>query len=323
MDILQERVIQQQRYSESTRGVKLLNANLREMEEDHLYHIALCTSQDDLPKLFGDVKVVCFGGQASRMEKFASFISQELGLDNTGPPKNYAENTDRYAVFKAGPVLSVSHGIGIPSLSIIFQEIVKLVHYAGCQDVVFFRIGTSGGLGVEPGTVVVSEKVVNGELEPFYKTIVLGRNVDHPAIANQDLVQELLNCGLNTDKFKTIKGTTLCADDFYEGQGRLDGAFCEHEDEEKKSWLRSLNENGVMNMEMESLGFIAMCHRANIRGAVCCVTLLDRFDGDGITTNRQLLYEWQTYPQIIVSRYIRNKLFHNDFDGNVVEDEDN
>lgn len=50
------------------------------------------------------------------------------------------------------------------------------------------------------------------------------------------------------------------------GQGRIDGAFCEHEDEEKFSWLRTLKDNGVTNMEMESLGFIAMCHRANIKG---------------------------------------------------------
>ena len=52
------------------------------------------------------------------------------------------------------------------------------------------------------------------------------------------------------------------------GQGRIDGAFCEHEDGEKHSWLRTLKENGVTNMEMESLGFIAMCHRANIKGMV-------------------------------------------------------
>ncbi|XP_045207817.1 uridine phosphorylase 1-like isoform X2 [Mercenaria mercenaria] len=288
--------------------MKLLNENLKLLEEDHLYHIALSNVQDNLRELFGDVKFVCFGGQSTRMEKFASFISHELGLDASGPPKNYAGNTDRYAVYKAGPVLSVSHGIGIPSLSIIFQEIVKLVYYAGCHGVTFFRIGTSGGLGLEPGTVVVSERVVNGALEPFYKMVVLGKTVDRPAVVDETLVQELIDCRLNTDTFKTVKGTTLCADDFYEGQGRIDGAFCEHFDDEKFQWLRSLQENGVTNMEMESLGFIAMCHRANIKGAVCCVTLLDRFEGDGLTTNRKLLSEWQTYPQILVSRYIKQKL---------------
>ena len=41
----------------------------------------------------------------------------------------------------------LQHGIGIPSLSIVFQEIIKLLHYAGCDDVTFFRLGTSGGIG--------------------------------------------------------------------------------------------------------------------------------------------------------------------------------
>lgn len=308
MDVIKDQKVHHEAKSNATNSVKLLNENLRALEEDHLYHIALSTVQDDLKQLFGDVKFVCFGGQSSRMEKFANFIAEELCLKESGPPKNYAGSTDRYALYKAGPVLSVSHGIGIPSLSVIFQEIVKLVYYAGCEDVKFFRIGTCGGLGLEPGTVVVSDRVVNGAMEPVYKTVVLGKTIERPAVVDQKLVSELLNCGLNTDKFKVVRGTTLCADDFYEGQGRIDGAFCEHEDGDKFSWLKTLQENGVTNMEMESLGFIALCHRANIRGAVCCVTLLDRFEGDGITTNRQLLYEWQTYPQLIVSRYIKQKL---------------
>ncbi|WAR05633.1 UPP1-like protein [Mya arenaria] len=220
--------------------VKLHNARLKSIQDDHLYHIALSTGSDDLRRLFGDVKVVCFGGQATRMEKFAWFIAREFDVSDT--VHNFAAGTDRYAVYKAGPVLSVSHGIGIPSLSIVFQEIVKLIYYAGCENVTFFRIGTCGGIGLEPGT------------------------------------------------------------------GRMDGAFCEHEEEEKFLWLREIADRGVTNMEMESLGFTALCDRANIPGAVCCVTLVDRCEGDGITNNLQLLQEWQTYPQILVARYIRNRL---------------
>ena len=41
------------------------------------------------------------------MQKFARFMSIELGLEMS-EPKNYAGNTDRYVVYKSGPVLSVS-----------------------------------------------------------------------------------------------------------------------------------------------------------------------------------------------------------------------
>ena len=45
-----------------------------------------------------------------------------------------------------------------------------------------------------------------------------------------------------------------------------------------------------------------------IAGAVCCVSLLDRLHGDGLTMNKQQLIKWQTHPQILVARYIKQKL---------------
>ena len=42
----------------------------------------------------------------------------------------------------------VQHGMGTPSLSILMHELIKLVFYSKCQNVVFLRIGTSGGIGI-------------------------------------------------------------------------------------------------------------------------------------------------------------------------------
>lgn len=44
-------------------------------------------------------------------------------------------------------MLYFQHGMGIPSLSIVFHEVLKLLYHAGSTDVKFFRLGTSGGLG--------------------------------------------------------------------------------------------------------------------------------------------------------------------------------
>ena len=69
-------------------------------------------------------------------------------------------------------VLSLfQHGMGMPSLSILLHELIKLVHYAGCEDVVFIRMGTSGGLGLKPGSVVVTETAVNEMFEPTYQLV--------------------------------------------------------------------------------------------------------------------------------------------------------
>lgn len=37
--------------------------------------------------------------------------------------------------------------MGVPSISIMLHELIKLLHHAQCRDVVLFRLGTSGGVG--------------------------------------------------------------------------------------------------------------------------------------------------------------------------------
>ena len=77
----------------------------------------------------------------------------------------------RYSMFKVGPVLSVSHGMGIPSLSILLHEVFKMLWHAGVEDATFFRIGTCGGINLPPGTVVVSEGALDGKLQPVHENV--------------------------------------------------------------------------------------------------------------------------------------------------------
>ncbi len=67
----------------------------------------------------------------------------------------------RYVIFKVGPVLVASHGIGGPSLSILLNEFARLLKYADA-NAMWFRIGTSGGVGVQAGTLVITSSAVNG-----------------------------------------------------------------------------------------------------------------------------------------------------------------
>lgn len=122
--------------------------------------------------------------------------------------------------------------MGGPSISILLHEIAKLLKYAGA-DCVWIRIGTCGGLGLPPGTVVLTEESLNGALEPWHETIVLGERNRRPTKLKDDLRQELLHtCAeLNID---ARVGKTMCCDDFYEGQARLDGAICDYDEEQKK-----------------------------------------------------------------------------------------
>lgn len=70
-----------------------------------------------------------------------------------------------------GPVLSVSHGMGVPSLGILLHEIIKLMYHAKCKDPIFIRIGTCGGVGVEGGTVCITEEAVDGLLRSTFEQV--------------------------------------------------------------------------------------------------------------------------------------------------------
>lgn len=59
----------------------------------------------------------------------------------------------------------------MPSISVLLHEVIKLLFYARCRHVKLIRIGTCGGLGLVPGTVVVSEMVVNEAFEPVYQVV--------------------------------------------------------------------------------------------------------------------------------------------------------
>ena len=189
--------------------------------------------------------------------------------------------------------------------------LIKLIHYAGCKDVTFFRIGTCGGIGVDPGTIIVTSEAVDGMFRSEYRQIVLGEEQVRKTKCDEKLVNEILKIGTeheNKDGIKkVISGKTLCANDFYEGQGRLDGAFCEYTAADKMKFLHKCKENGIKNIEMESLCFTGLLNHAKIRGVVICVALVDRLNGDQVVSH-DLNIEFQERPFKLVAKYIQKEL---------------
>ena len=107
-------------------------------------------------------------------------------------------------------------------------------------------------------------------------------------------------------------GNTVGTDDFYEAQGtlltfgskfelfkrracpenpdelclgRLDGTFCTISEVDKMNWLEELRrDHSIINFEMEAPLFLSFTRRANIPAAVICAAMLNRLNGDQITT---------------------------------------
>lgn len=61
--------------------------------------------------------------------------------------------------------------MGVPSISILLHEMIKLMFHAKAKDPIFFRIGTCGGIGVEGGTVVISEDAVDSLERNYYEVV--------------------------------------------------------------------------------------------------------------------------------------------------------
>uniref|UniRef100_A0A7E4VY66 PNP_UDP_1 domain-containing protein n=1 Tax=Panagrellus redivivus TaxID=6233 RepID=A0A7E4VY66_PANRE len=282
--------------------VQATNPHLKTQAEDFLYHFGISKTSGDI-KSFKDIKIVCCGGSAGRFEMYA----KQFGKDSGIPVSKNLSSSDRFVMYKTGPVLWVNHGMGVPSMSIMLNEVIKLLHYAEASDVSFIRIGTSGGVGVAPGTVVVSNGTLNGLFEEKHTQYIRRQVVKRDAVLDQSLAKELYDTGLRLG-IPVENGMTLCADDFYEGQMRLDGAFCEYTAEDKFEFLKLLKEHGVRNIEMEATGFASFTKRANVKAGIICVALLNRLNGDQVTIPHDDYIKFEFRPFNIVCAFIQAKI---------------
>ena len=68
------------------------------------------STHDDLPGIFGDVQFFCMGGSAKRMGIFAGQLASTLDDPDIGGVQTFGK-TERFSLFKVGPVLICNHGM--------------------------------------------------------------------------------------------------------------------------------------------------------------------------------------------------------------------
>lgn len=92
------------KFSEDGR-IQLQNPHLKELKSDKLYHLGFSTDQNDFVQLFNDVKFVITGGKCKRMKTFAHLLANDLNLN---APANIIADSNRFSMYKVGPVIAVS-----------------------------------------------------------------------------------------------------------------------------------------------------------------------------------------------------------------------
>ena len=277
--------------------------------EDVYYHFGVASTDPVLAKL-RDVKAVIMAGSGGRIKEFAQRWSElNAGSEIVAFPKE-----DRFVTRYTAGVLFASHGMGMPSASIALQELMRMVFFlkAGdldAMDEVFWcRVGTSGGVGLPGGTVVVSSEGLMADLKPY--RLLNGGTGEYwfdgrfPAAT----AQAIIAANEHTD-FEIVAAKTVAGNEFFLEQFRLDGAICLETPETKMGWLRWLHDNGVANIEMEGAmlaGYLNWWGFSQF--AMICCTLLNRLEGDQVTATAAQLHKYSEDSGVALFNYLAASL---------------
>jgi len=288
---------------------EFLDGVLDGTQVDTYYHFGIAS---DDPVLDGlrDVKAVIMAGSGGRIKEFAEQWSEvNGGADIVSFPKE-----DRFVTRYCAGVLFASHGMGMPSASIALQELMRMVFFLkrgeldALDEVFWARVGTSGGVGLPGGTVVVSSEGLLADLRPY--RLLKGGDGEYwfdgtfPAAVCDAIIAASAD-----EDLEVVSGKTIAGNEFFLEQFRLDGAIRLETIESKMAWLSWLHENGVCNIEMEGAmlaGF--MNHWGFSKFAMICCTLLNRLEGDQVTSSAEQLHKFSEDSGVVLFNYLKSTL---------------
>jgi uridine phosphorylase len=276
------------------------------VQEDIYYHLGVTSTDRALDQLRG-LRAVVMAGSGQRIKEFASHWSQVNGdAEIVEFPKE-----DRFVTRYTAGVLFASHGMGMPSASIALQELMRLVFFlkrgdlAAMDEVFWCRVGTSGGIGFPPGTVVVSSEGVMADLKPF--RLLKGGDGEHwfDGTFPADVCNAIIAANSEAD-FTVVSGRTVATNEFFIEQFRLDGAIRLDSVETKQAWLEWINANGVRNIEMEGAMLAGYLNWWGFpKFAMICCTVINRLNGDQMTSTPAELHKFSENSGVALFNYLK------------------
>lgn len=275
----------------------------------YLYNINLTLSEQQLEQFHG-ITYVCMQGSPERAKDFARKLAHTLlGLNMTNfEPKNMLKDS-AFHCYRVGNILSISHGMGTASMLTLLHNISKVMYFAGNYDIEYLRIGTSGGIGVEAGSVILTDTAYMPNLVPGYKVSALGRDIIYPTGMSVALNNKILAAQPTNLDFKVLSGNSIAADDFYLGQARFDGVLKPRYDvETRRQYFSQIRQLNILNFEMESTALASFCNRAQIPATMIATTLLNRMESDQVTATPETLAIYSNRSHSIALNYLQAEL---------------
>ncbi len=286
-----------------------LDGVLEGKHPDVYYHFGLSSTDPVMERMKG-VRAIVMAGSGERIRQFAADWSHRHGDAEIIA----FSKEDRFVARYTNGVLFASHGMGMPSASIAIQELMRMVYFLkggdlkALQKIFWARVGTSGGIGLPPGSVVVSSEGIMADMKPYRllrgTTGTYWFDGNFPADVGKAIIAASPDAG-----YPVVVGRTVAGNEFFLEQFRLDGAICMESMESKFAWLELLHKNGVCNIEMEGAAFAGyMNHWGFDRFAMVCCTLLDRLDGDQVTAMPEELHDYAERAGKVLFNYLEGLL---------------
>ncbi len=268
----------------------------------YIYNLNLTITKDVL-KLFSDIKCVILQGSHERTLNLTIKLANIFNINHS---KNLFAGSS-YVGYRVGNILLVSHGMGNTSIVTLLHSLSKLLYYADSRDAKYIRVGTSGGIGVQPGSIILTDTAFMPNLIPGFLVPTAKGDVIYPTKMNHELNLDILQSQPFDLDFEIIIGNTIAADDFYLGQARFDGAITpKFNHEERSLYFKKLQANNIYNFEMESTALAGFCNRAKIDVTMIAVTLIDRLQGDQIKATDNELALYLERLMIVVINYLKS-----------------
>jgi uridine phosphorylase len=192
-------------------------------------------------------------GDPDRIQKIARLwdTSKELIVN-----REFRSITGKY---RGLPISALSSGIGPACMTIAVNEAATI----GVKT--FIRVGSTGALQphINCGDIIISSAAVR--LDATSNCYIIP---EYPATANYEVLLALIEAAENLEIPNYHVGITATTTDFYAGQTR----YTRERIEDKANLLATLQEAGVLNVEMETATLFTLTSLWGLRaGAVTAV----------------------------------------------------
>ena len=164
------------------------------------------------------------------------------------------------------------------------------------DEVFWARVGTSGGVGLPGGTVVVSSEGLMADLKPY--RLLKGGDGEYwfdghfPAAVYDAIIAA--NAGI--EGIRVESGKTVAGNEFFLEQFRLDGAVClETLSPSRPGWV-ARRQRRAQHRDGGGHDGGYLNHWGFSKFAMICATLLNRLEGDQVTATPEQLHSSARTP---------------------------